>query len=174
MLNRKVDIITTAAGDPLVPPSSEESQSINEQIAADPDDLELDGAWFKRAKPTSELFPEAYEVAVRRKEALQAGRLANVSITLDQSTIDWYKAQTGEDGETGGTAWVALIEEAVRFYALMTLSGSENAVDTGPRTRPYPHAVTNEEAIAWLSEMIRRVAPAEMSEHHEQRRTSDR
>ena len=111
MLNRKVDIITTAAGDQLIPPSPEKGQ-------ADSEDVKLDEAWFKRAKPTSELFPEAHEQAVHRKEALQAGLIEVVSISLDRETINWYKARSGEDGETGGTAWLALIEEAVRVYAL--------------------------------------------------------
>ena len=179
MLNRKVEIITTAAGDQLIPPSPEENQAINEQIAADPEDVELDKAWFKRAKPTSELFPEAHEQAVRRKAALQAGLIENVSITLDRGTIDWYKAQTGEDGETGGTAWVSLVEEAVKFYALVAIPVGESAVTTGPGAGPihfFPFARQEDIArlVPHVQEILRLVAPSEMPEHHEQPRTLDR
>ena len=168
MLNRKVEVITTAAGDQLIPPSPEENQAINEQIAADPEDVELDEAWFKRAKPTSELFSEAYEQAVRRKEALQAGLIENVSITLDRATIDWYKDQTGENGETGGTAWLALIEEAVKFYALVAIPVSEYGVTSGPGAGPYFLPFPQEEDIAQLlprlREILWRVVPEEMTD----------
>ena len=54
-------------------PTAEESQAIDEKTASDPDDFELDDAWFEGAKPSQELFPEAYGRAVRQKDALKAG-----------------------------------------------------------------------------------------------------
>ena len=163
MLNRKVEIITTGASDQLEPPSLE-------QNAVDPDDVELDEAWFKRAKPTSELFPEAHEQAVRREAALQAGLIENVSITLDRETIDWYKAQTGENGETGGTAWLTLIEEAVRFYALVATPGP----GTGPYYLPVLRGEAIEELVPRLRDILRLVDPSGTLEQEEHHRTADR
>ena len=101
----------------------EEFEVSDEQIASDPDGFELDDAWFEGAKTTKELFPEtyerveAYERAVREKEALKAGLIRRVTITLDRETIAWFKAQTGEDGETGGTRWLELVAQTVRDHA---------------------------------------------------------
>ena len=59
MRRQKVDILITDAGDRIIMPTAEESKAIDEQIASDPNDFELDDAWFESAKPTQELFPEA-------------------------------------------------------------------------------------------------------------------
>ena len=99
-------------------PTAEESKAIDERIASDPDDFELDDAWFEGAKPTQELFPEAYARAVRQKEALKAGLIQRVNITLDRETIAWFKAQMGEDGETGGTRWLELVAQTLREQPL--------------------------------------------------------
>ena len=96
------------AGDQIIMPTAEETKAIDEQIASAPADFELDDAWFEGAKTTQELFPEAYERAVRQKEALKSGLIQRVTVTLDRETIAWFKAQTGEDGETGGTRWLEL------------------------------------------------------------------
>ena len=37
--------------------------------------------------------------------------------TLDRDTINWFKAQTGEDGDTGGTKWMALAEKTLQEHA---------------------------------------------------------
>ena len=103
MRRKKVEILITDAGDRIIVPTAEESQAIDEQIASDPDDFELDDAWFEGAKTTQELFSEAYERAVRQKKALKAGLIQRATVTLDRETIAWFKAETGEDGETGGT-----------------------------------------------------------------------
>ena len=117
MRREKVEILITDAGDRIIVPTAEESQAIDEQIASDPDDFELDDAWFEGAKTTQELFPEAYERAVRQKEALKAGLIQRVTVTLDRETIAWFKAKTGEDSETGGTRWLELVAQALRDHA---------------------------------------------------------
>ena len=98
-------------------PTAEESQVIDEQIASAPADFELDDAWFEGSKTTKELFPDAYGRAVRQREALKAGLIRWVTVTLDQETIAWFKAQTGEDGETGGTRWLELAAQTLRDHA---------------------------------------------------------
>ena len=110
-------ILITDDGDRIMVPTAEESQAIDEQIASDPDDFELDDAWFEGAKATQKLFPEAYGRAVRQKEALKAGLIQRVTVTLERETIAWFKAQTGEDGETGGTRWLELVAQALRDHA---------------------------------------------------------
>ena len=117
MRRQKVEMLITDAGDQIILPTAEESKAIDEQIASDPDDFELDDAWFEGAKPTQELFPEAYERAVRQKEALKAGLIQHVNITLDRETIAWFKARMGEDGETGGTRWLELVAQTLRDHA---------------------------------------------------------
>ena len=104
-------------GSAAAAPTAEETKAIDEQIASDPDDFELDDAWFEGAKTTQELFPEAYERAVRQKETLRSGLIQLVTVTLDRETIAWFKAQTGEDGETGGTRWLGLVAQALRDHA---------------------------------------------------------
>ena len=53
---------------------------------------------------------------MRQNEALKAGLIQRVNITLDRETIAWFKAQTGEDGETGGTRWLDLVAQALRDH----------------------------------------------------------
>ncbi len=66
MRREKVEILIAGAGDRIIVPTAEESEAIDEQIASDPDDFELEEAWFEGAKPTKELLPEAYERAMRQ------------------------------------------------------------------------------------------------------------
>ena len=73
MRREKVDIMIIDAGDRIILSTAEESKTIDEQTASDLDGFELDDAWFEGAKTTQERFPEAYEFAVRQKEALKAG-----------------------------------------------------------------------------------------------------
>ena len=103
MRRQKVDILITDAGDQIIMTIAGESKAIDEQIASDPDDFELNDAWFEGAKPTQELFPEAYERAVRQKEALKAGLIQRVNLTLDR--------------ETGGTRWLELVAQTLRDHA---------------------------------------------------------
>ena len=100
----------------IIRPTPEEDAEINAQIAADPDDFELDEEWFKYAKPTKELFPETYRWAARRKADLEAGVIQNVQITLPADVVAWFKAQAGLDAETGGTAWIDLIEQTLQAH----------------------------------------------------------
>ena len=88
----------------LVRPAAEEAAEIAAQLAEDPDTYEWTEEDWANAQTTRELFPKAGEWAVRQKEALKDGLIQRVTVTLDRETIAWFKAQTGEDGETGGNA----------------------------------------------------------------------
>ena len=54
---------------------------------------------------------------MRQKKALEAGLIQRVTVTLDKETIAWFKAQTGEDGETDGTRWLELVAQTLRGHA---------------------------------------------------------
>ena len=101
----------------LVRPTPEEEEAIAAQLAEDPDTVEWTDEDWANAQTTQELFPEAYEWAVRQQKALEAGFIQRVTVTLDRETIAWFKAQTGEDGETGGTRWLELVARTLRDHA---------------------------------------------------------
>lgn len=127
MRNQEVKYLITSDGHKIILPTPEEGAAINAQIAADPDDFELDEEWFRNATPTRDLFPETYRRAMQRKADLESGVIQEVRITLPAHVVDWFKAQCGLDGETGGTAWIELIEQ--------TLQAHVSARDAGhPRT----------------------------------------
>ena len=54
---------------------------------------------------------------MRQKEALKVGIIQRVNVTLDRETIAWFKAQMGEDVETGGTRWLELVAQTLRDHA---------------------------------------------------------
>ena len=110
--------IETTAIPRLIRPTPAEDAAINAQIAADPDDFELDAEWFTNAKPTSELFPETYRQSMQRKADLESDAIQNIQITLPANVVAWFKAQAGLDGETGSTAWIELIEQTLEAYTL--------------------------------------------------------
>ena len=116
-MNKRDSEKTANAAVRIIRPTPEEDAAINAQIAADPDDFELDEEWFKNAKPTKELFPETYRWARQRKADLEAGVIQNVHITLPAHVVAWFKSQAGLDGETGGTAWIELIERTLQAHA---------------------------------------------------------
>lgn len=126
--------IETKTVKPIIRPTPDEDAAINAQIAADPDDFELDHQWFQNAKPTKELFPETYQKALQRKAALESGDLQNIQITLPSAVVNWFKAQTSLDGATGGTAWIDLIEQTLAAY----VSARADAPDPTPRPSSPP------------------------------------
>ena len=101
----------------LVRPIPEEEEEIAAQLAEDPDTVEWTDEDWANAQTTRELFPAAHEWAVRQQKALEAGLIQRVTVTLDRETIAWFKAQTGEDGETGGTRWLELVAQILRDHA---------------------------------------------------------
>ena len=101
----------------LVRPTLEEESEIAAQLAEDPDTYEWTDEDWANAQTTQELFPETHEWALRQKKALEAGLIQRVTVTLDRKTIAWFKAQTGEEGETGGTRWLGLVAETLRDHA---------------------------------------------------------
>ena len=102
----------------IVRPTPEEEESIAAQLAEDPDTFEWTEEQWANAKSTQELFPDLAAWARQRRADLEAGVIENVQITLPAEVVKWFKARTGEDGETGGTAWIALIEQTLRAHVM--------------------------------------------------------
>ena len=73
--------------------------------------------YWANARSTEELFPEAAKWHRERKAALDSGLIEQATITLDRETSNWFNAQTGEDGETGGTKWMILVERTLQEHA---------------------------------------------------------
>ena len=84
----------------------EEDAEINRQIAADPDDFELDEEWFKEAKPSAEIVPDILERYHREQEDLRSGRKERLHILLYKEVLDYFRNQGGD--------WHSLINEALR------------------------------------------------------------
>ena len=101
----------------IVRNTPEEEAEIAKQIAEDPDTYEWTEEVWARAITTEELSPEFARWAEERAAALESGLIEHVTIALDRETINWFKSQTGEDGETGGTKWMMLIENILREHA---------------------------------------------------------
>ena len=108
----------------LVRPTPEEEKEIAAQLAEDPDTCEWSDEDWANAQTTQALFPDAYEWAVRQQKALDAGHIQRVTVILDRETIAWFKAQTGEDGETGGTQWLELVSDTLRNHVHTRKLGS--------------------------------------------------
>ena len=97
-------------------PTPEEEVEIAAQLVEDPDTYEWSSEDWESATTTQELWPELARRTREQKAALKAGQIEQVTITLEHDTITWFKGQTGEEGEIGGTAWLALVEEAIQSY----------------------------------------------------------
>jgi hypothetical protein len=119
----------------LVRPTPEEEAAIAAQLAEDPDTYEWTDEDWANAQTTQELFPETHEWALRQKKALEAGLIQRVTVTLDRETIAWFKAQTGEDGETGGTRWLELVAQTLRDHAQSHVGRNPGPERRGPRRR---------------------------------------
>ena len=76
--------------------SPEEDAEINRQIAADPDDFELDEEWFKEAKPSAEIIPDILERYHREQEDLKSGRKERLRILVDKDVLDYFRSEGGD------------------------------------------------------------------------------
>ena len=68
----------------LVRPADEEERKIAAQLAEDPDTYEWTDEDWANTKATQDIVPDTYEWAVRQQEALEAGLIERVTVTLDR------------------------------------------------------------------------------------------
>lgn len=107
----------------IVRNTPEEEAEVARQIAENPDEREWTDEDWANAKSMQELFPRSFTWHKERQAALESGLVERVTITLDRETINWFKARTGEDGETGGTKWMMLVEKTLRQHARLETKG---------------------------------------------------
>ena len=98
----------------IVRNTPEEEAEIARQIAENPDEAEWTDEDWANAKSIDELFPEAPR---KPKADLEAGRTEFITILLDRDTINGFQHQSGEDGETGGTRWIDLLQTTLQEHA---------------------------------------------------------
>ena len=101
----------------IVRNTADEEAEIARQIAENPDEAEWTNEDWANAKSTEELFPGAAKAARKRQADLDAGLTEYITLLLDHDTINWFKAQTGEEGDTGGTRWMTLAENTLQEHA---------------------------------------------------------
>ena len=101
----------------LVRNTPEEEAEIARQLAENPDEAEWTDEDWANAVTTEQLSPEFAAWPGERQAALDAGLIEHVTLTLDRDTVDWFKAQTGEDGESGGTRWMDLAAKTLQDHA---------------------------------------------------------
>ena len=58
------------------------------------------------------------------KAELESGAIQTTKVSLPADVVQWFKVQMGQDGETGGTAWIALMEQTLRAHVL-TCTGTQ-------------------------------------------------
>ena len=119
----------------IILPTPEEDEEINRQIAENPDEAEWTDETWARSMTLEELSPEAAKWHRERKAAFEAGLLERITLTLDRDTIQWFKAQTGYDGERGGTMWMALAAETLRQHAVQETDLREMVSRVTPKNR---------------------------------------
>lgn len=96
--------ITSKTGRKIVVPNEAEDKAINTGIAADPDTLELDGAFFAKAKPAVQVMGTATLEALKRGRGRPAGSVAaqtkeKVNLRLDPDVLAALRA-TGRGWQT--------------------------------------------------------------------------
>ena len=97
-------LLKTKSGRVVEMPTADEEAAINAGIAADPDNPELDAAWFATAKPASEFYsPEVFAalVAMKRPRGRPKAETTKVftAIRLDADLLEAFKA-TGKGWQT--------------------------------------------------------------------------
>ena len=101
----------------LVRNTHEEEAEIAGQLAENSNEAEWTDEDWANAVTTEQLSPEFAAWTRGRQAALDGRSIEHVTLTLDRDTIDWFKAQTGEDGESGGTRWMDLAAKNLQDHA---------------------------------------------------------
>ncbi len=68
-----------------------EEAAINAGIEADPETIELDEEWFKKARPASEVVPDIVESYLRLQERELEGTKIMLSIPLDADLAQYIR-----------------------------------------------------------------------------------
>jgi uncharacterized protein (DUF4415 family) len=95
----------------IMPPSKEENDRINRDIASDPDTFEATAEDFARARPARDVRPRVvYQSAVKRRRGQRGPQKApvkkSVTLRLDPDILTHFKAM--------GEGWQGRMNEALR------------------------------------------------------------
>ena len=82
-----------------VSPTPDEDYAINAAVAADPEASELDDAWFKRARPASEVVPHIVRRYRRTRGKQRAPTKNQVTLRLDADLVLRFR-ETGKGWQT--------------------------------------------------------------------------
>ena len=83
-----------------------EEAAINAGIENDPDTIELDEAWFKKARPASEVVPDIVERYQRLQERESENKKIMLSIPLDADLAEYIRGL--------GPDWEEVVNEKLR------------------------------------------------------------
>ncbi len=83
-----------------------EEAAINAGIEADPETLELDEEWFKKARPASEVVPDIVESYLRLTERELEGGKIMLSIPLDADLAQYIRGL--------GPEWEEVVNDKLR------------------------------------------------------------
>ena len=82
-----------------VSPTPDEDYAINAAVAADPETSELNDAWFKRARPASEVVPHIVRRYRRTRGKQQAPTKTQITLRLDADLVLHFR-ETGKGWQT--------------------------------------------------------------------------
>ena len=82
-----------------VSPTPDEDYAINAAVAADPETSELNDAWFKRARPASEVVPHIVRRYRRTRGKQRAPTKDQITLRLDADLVLHFR-ETGQGWQT--------------------------------------------------------------------------
>ncbi len=83
-----------------------EEAAINAGIEADPETIELNEEWFRKARPASEVVPDIVELYRRLQEREQESTKTMLSIPLDADLAEYIRGL--------GPDWEELVNDKLR------------------------------------------------------------
>lgn len=114
-MSSKPETIKTRSGRVVELPTEDEDARINAGIAADPDTIELDGAWFASARPAREVLPPpVYEglVALQRSRGERGPQKAPTKV----ATTIKLSPEVSTAFRATGPGWQTRIDEALKDW----------------------------------------------------------
>ena len=103
--------LTTKSGRKVLLPTDKEDAEINAQIAADPDDFELDDEWFNNAVPFNQL-PKAMQAKLKAINKGGRPKLEKpkvfTAIRFDADIVEAFKAT--------GKGWQTRVNDALKDW----------------------------------------------------------
>ena len=113
-MSSKPETIKTRSGRVVELPTEDEDARINAGIAADPDTIELDGAWFASARPAREVLPPRYTKGWWHCSA--AGERGPQKAPTKVATTIKLSPEVSTAFRATGPGWQTRIDEALKDW----------------------------------------------------------